>query len=69
MNKRANKTKASSRRPSPARAVGHETPQTFQGMFVPEVRSRLRSEADPHDPLLVLVRHTYAQRVCHPHGG
>jgi hypothetical protein len=66
MNKRASKTKAMF---APAKP-GASAPITNIPRNVRAGSAKPPSpEADPHDPLLVLVRHTYAQRVCHPHGG
>ena len=66
MNKRVNKPKTRLEQhrasdPSPSAAKrNNAAAETGKNRAVP-------GDADPHDPLLVLVRHTYAHRVCHPH--
>ncbi len=65
MNKRADKpkTKLALAKPSASGRIKDIRKSVRAGSAKP-----LSLEADPHDPLLVLVRHTYAQRACHPHG-
>ena len=63
MNKRANKPKTGH---AEQRVAGRM--QSKANAAVEAVKnSAVSGNADPHDPLLVLVRHTYAHRVCHPH--
>jgi hypothetical protein len=68
MIKRADKTKAKLALAKPG-ASGKTRMKDTPGSVRAGIAKPSSSEADPHDPLLVLVRHTYAQRVCHPHGG
>jgi len=64
MNKRADKSKRKLALVKPgASARNKNTPKRVRA-GITKVSS---VQSDPHDPLLVQVRHTYAQRVCHPH--
>lgn len=64
MSKRVNKTKANlaPAKPGAGTRITNSPKNVRAGIVVSSSH-----EADPHDPLLVLVRHTYAQRACHPH--